>query len=104
MLTQEINASDHGFLSSNKFLATSVFVEAQSSLADDAYQILNGKIYPADDATAEGIVLGSYDVSFSDALISVINQAVVNTNRLPFGISAEAKTALTNIVFEDNKY
>jgi hypothetical protein len=104
MLTQGILATDHGFLNSNKFMATSVYVEAQSSLSDDNYLIENGKIYPADDATAEGIILGSYDVSSRDALISVINQAVVNTNRLPFGISDEAKAVLTNIIFEDNKY
>lgn len=104
MLSQTIIATDHGFLNSNKFMAKSVFVEALSSLADDSYQILNGKIYPADDATAEGIILGNYDVSTQDTQISVIHTAVVNTNRLPFGISEAAKAALTHIVFEDNKY
>lgn len=104
MKIEEFKGSDSSYLNSPKFVAKSVFVEAGSSFADADGLIYDGRIYPSNDASAEGIVFGTYDVSIADAQIAVIHTGVINTNKMPEAISANAKTALVNIVFEDNKY
>lgn len=53
-----------------------------------------GTIYPANDATAEGIVYEDVDVTTGDMPGSVVLKGVVYENRLPAAINSAAKTAL----------
>ncbi len=54
-----------------------------------------GTIYPANDATAEGIVYEDVDVTSGDMPGSVVLSGDVYEDRLPVTIAAEAKTTLT---------
>ena len=53
-----------------------------------------GTVYPANDATAEGIVYEDVDVSSGNMPGSVVLSGVVYENRLPVAIATAAKTAL----------
>ena len=103
MKIESIENRDAGFLSSNKFEAISVFVEQGTAFVADG-KIYGGLVYPANDSTAQGIVYGNYDVSEKDALVSLIVKDIVNEDRLAVAPSANAKAALTGIVFEANQY
>lgn len=54
-----------------------------------------GTVYPANDATAEGIVYEDVDVSSGDMPGSVVTKAEVYEDRLPAALAEAAKTALT---------
>lgn len=54
-----------------------------------------GTIYPANDATAEGIVYEDVDVTTGDMPGSVVLKGTVYEDRLPAAIATAAKTALT---------
>lgn len=54
-----------------------------------------GTVYPANDATAEGIVYEDVDVSTGDMPGSVVTKGEVYEDRLPVALAEEAKTALT---------
>ncbi len=54
-----------------------------------------GTIYPANDATAEGIVYEDVDVTTGDMPGSVVLSGTVYEDRLPVTIAEAAKTALT---------
>ena len=103
MKIESIENRDAGFLSSNKFEAISVFVEQGTAFVADG-KIYGGLVYPANDSTAQGIVYGNYDVSEKDAHVSLIVKGIVNEDRLAVAPSANAKAALTGIVFEANQY
>ncbi len=53
-----------------------------------------GTIYPANDATAEGIVYEDVDVTTGDMPGSVVLSGTVYEDRLPVTIAEAAKTAL----------
>lgn len=53
-----------------------------------------GTVYPANDATAEGIVYEDVDVTTGDMPGSVVLKGVVYEDRLPVAIATAAKTAL----------
>lgn len=54
-----------------------------------------GTVYPANDATAEGIVYEDVDVTTGNMPGSVVVKGVVYEDRLPVAIAQTAKTALT---------
>lgn len=54
-----------------------------------------GTIYPANDATAEGIVYEDVDVTTGNMPGSVVVKGVVYEDRLPVALANAAKTALT---------
>ncbi len=54
-----------------------------------------GTVWPANDATAEGIVYEDVDVTTGDMPGSVVTFGVVYEDRLPVTIDTAAKTALT---------
>ena len=54
-----------------------------------------GTVYPANDATAEGIVYEDVDVTTGNMPGSVVVKGVVYEDRLPVAIASAAKTALT---------
>ena len=103
MKTETIENRDAGFLSSTKFEAIAVFVEAGTAFVADG-KIYGGLVYPANDATAEGIIYGNYDVSENDALVSLIVKGIINEERLAVPVASTAKAVLTGIVFEQNQY
>lgn len=53
-----------------------------------------GTVYPANDATAIGIVYEDVDVTTGDMPGSVVLKGVVYENRLPVTVASAAKTAL----------
>lgn len=54
-----------------------------------------GTVYPANDATAEGIVYEDVDVTTGNMPGSVVVKGVVYEDRLPVALANAAKTALT---------
>lgn len=68
-------------------------------LEDGRYKIKPGTIYPANDATAVGVVLNEHDVTDGDAMLAVVIHGFVKTAALPAAPSAEAKAALKQISF-----
>lgn len=54
-----------------------------------------GTVYPANDATAEGIVYEDVDVTTGNMSGSVVVKGVVYEDRLPVALANAAKTALT---------
>lgn len=53
-----------------------------------------GTVYPANDATAEGIIYEDVDVTTGAMPGSVVLKGVVYTNRLPVTLAEAAQTAL----------
>lgn len=62
--------------------------------ADGAKYVPMGTIYPANDATAVGIVYEDVDVSTGNVAGSVVLKGVVYVDRLPVTLADAAKTAL----------
>lgn len=62
--------------------------------ADGAKYVPMGTIYPANDATAVGIVYEDVDVSTGNVAGSVVLKGVVYEDRLPVALASAAKTAL----------
>lgn len=56
-----------------------------------------GTVYPANDATAIGLVMQDYDVTDSDASMAIIIHGFVREDRLPKDLSKEAKSVLSQI-------
>lgn len=65
------------------------------TVENGAKYVKMGTVYPANDATAEGIVYEDVDVSTGDMPGSVVLEGQVYENRLPVALSEAAKTALT---------
>ncbi len=66
-----------------------------TTLENGAKYVPMGSIYPANDATAEGIVYEDVDVTTGDMPGSVVLSGTVYEDRLPAAIAEAAKTALT---------
>ena len=89
------------------YVASPQFFDEQSSLAqkqpDGRYIIKAGTPFPANDATAIGVVLNDQDVTYGDKNGAILVRGHVNLARCEanFGkaISAAAKTALKGIFF-----
>lgn len=62
---------------------------------DGSKYVRMGTVYPANDATAEGIVYEDVDVSTGDMPGSVVTAGEVYEDRLPVKLADTAKTALT---------
>lgn len=60
-----------------------------------------GSIFPANDATAEGVTYNDVDVSHGAQVVSVIVEGYINAKRLPVAPSAEAIAALKKITFSN---
>lgn len=59
-----------------------------------------GTVYPANDATAVGIVYEDVDVTTGNMPGSVVTKGVVYADRLPVAIANTAKTALEGLGFK----
>ena len=113
---------DHYVALGFKHLIAASGSEGLATLVDGRYVVKAGTIYPANDATAIGVVLNDYDVTDGDAMMAVVIHGFIKTAALPVEPSADvaasqlaespftytpavqgAKTALTlrGIVFVD---
>lgn len=73
--------------------------DAAATTVDGRKVIKAGTIYPANDATAKGIVWADYDVTNGDVTGALIIHGFVKTAALPVAPSATAKTALPMVAF-----
>lgn len=65
-----------------------------TTAANGAKYVKMGTVYPANDATAEGIVYEDVDVTTGDMPGSVVLKGTVYEDRLPVALADAAKTAL----------
>lgn len=68
-------------------------------LEDGRYVVKAGTIYPANDATAKGVVLNDYDVTDGDQMMAVVVHGFIKQAALPAEPAAAAVTALKQITF-----
>ena len=99
ILKVEIGTATPNFLDSAVGLVTKTAQIPQSmgKVDGDRKTVLAGTVFPADDATATGIVFQDVDVTDGDAIGSVMVAGRVVEERVT--ATTEAKTALKNIVF-----
>lgn len=64
---------------------------------DDRLVILSGAVWPANDSTAQGIVINKTDVTNGAKPIALMIEGYVYGDRLPTEISAEALAAMGEI-------
>ena len=94
---EEIN-----FLASAKFQAFTEQVastHAQTVTTDGIKVVPAGAVWPANDATAKGILLNAVDVTHGPQPASVIVEGYIIAERLPAQPIAAAKTAMTGIKY-----
>lgn len=70
-----------------------------ATLIDGRYIVKAGAIYPADDATAQGIVLNDYDVTDGDVMMAVVIHGFIAKAKLPKVPSANALAVLKGLYF-----
>lgn len=70
-----------------------------AELIDGRYIVKAGTIYPANGATAIGVILNDYDVTDGDQMMAVVIHGFVKVAALPENPSANAITALKQITF-----
>lgn len=93
--------SQPAFVSSDHIVSRTRTVTQAMGTVEDGRTILKaGTVYPKNDATAEGIVLHTLDLTHGDQPVGVMVEGYVYEGRLPVEVSAEAKEALTKITFE----
>lgn len=74
--------------------------DAAATTMEDGRKIIKaGTIYPANDATAIGVVFNDMDVTHGDATGAILIHGFVKSAALPAAPSAEAKSALKLIEF-----
>ena len=57
--------------------------EGLATLVDGRYVVKAGTFYPANDATAIGVVLNDYDVTDGDAMMAVVMHGFIKKAALP---------------------
>lgn len=97
----EAKYSRVNFLASSKVQAftTEVSDVSVTARADGKKIVPAGTIYPANDATAKGIIYNDVDVTHGPQPGSLIVEAYILEARLPVAPDAAAKTALKEIKF-----
>lgn len=68
-------------------------------LVDSRYVVRAGTVFPANDATAIGLVLNDYDVHDGDAQMAVVIHGFIRTSALPVMPVAAALTAMKMLSF-----
>ena len=71
-------------------------------LEEGRYIVKAGTIYPANDATALGVVLNDYDVTDGDKMMAVVVHGFIKEAALPVAPTTEAKAALKQIHFVES--
>lgn len=100
-VTKKETAEQINFLASARFQSFTTQVEQTGVVANDKGRkiVPAGTILPANDATAEGILLTDTDVTHGPQPGALLVEAYILEARLPVAPSAEAKTALKEIKF-----
>ncbi|WP_270745033.1 hypothetical protein [Lactococcus petauri] len=88
------------FLKSQKFLSFTKQVDSKTAGVKEGI-LPAGSIYPANDATAEGITVNDVDVSKGEQPLGVIVDGHILIERLPVKPSEAAQTAMREIKFYD---
>lgn len=78
---------------------TRQMTSAMATTVDGRKIVKAGTVFPANDATAEGIVYEDIDVTNGDMPGSVVTKGTVYVDRLPVALQDAAKTALEGIGF-----
>ena len=73
--------------------------DAAATTVDGRKIIKAGTIYPANDATAKGVVWADYDVTDGDVSGALVIHGFVKTAAIPAAPSTEAKAALPMVAF-----
>ena len=73
--------------------------DAAATTVDGRKVIKAGTIYPANDATAKGVVWADYDVTDGDVTGALIIHGFIKTAALPAAPASAAKTALPMVAF-----
>lgn len=93
--------SQPAFVSSDHIISRTRTATKAMGTTENGRTILKaGTVYPANDATAEGIVLHDIDLTHGDQPVGVMVEGYVYEARLPQTIAAAAKTAMKEIKFE----
>jgi len=92
--------NDINFLKSQKFLSFTKQVDQTHTKVVNGV-LPAGSIYPADNATAEGITINDVDVSNGPQPVGVIVEGHVLMERLPVKPSDEAQKAMREIKLYD---
>lgn len=82
--------------------AIAIKLEKQDALADSTsgrYIVKAGTIYPANDETAQGIILNDYDVTNGDASAALVVSGTILIDKLPTAPEEAAVVALHGINF-----
>jgi hypothetical protein len=98
---------DYGKVEDINFLASAKFQSFTTQVSDSGVEVGEdgrkvvpaGTVYPANDATAQGILLNDVDVTEGPQPGALIVEAYVIEERLPAAVSAEAKPVLTEIKY-----
>lgn len=100
-VSKKETVSQINFLASARFQSFTTQVEQTGVVANAKGRkvVPAGTIYPANDATAEGILLNDVDVTEGSQPGALIVEAYILEARLPVVPDAAAKTALTEIKF-----
>lgn len=86
----------------DNYVAIAKTIEKGSALAveEDGRKIVKaGTIYPANTASAQGVILNDYDVTDGDAVVALVIFGFVRTSKLPAKPTEEAKTAMKLVAF-----
>lgn len=100
---EKYGLEDINFLASEKYTAFTYQIPQTMGEDDGAGRkiVKAGTVYPANDATAIGIVFNDVDVTAGDRVGSVIVEGWILEERLPEPVSTEAKTAMKQISFKE---
>jgi hypothetical protein len=100
-------AKDYGKFEQINFLASAKYQNFTTEVSDAGVSadengrkiVKAGTVYPANDATAEGILFNDVDVTEGPQPGALMVEGYVLEARLPVAPAAEAKTALKEIKF-----
>ena len=93
----EILAGDH-------FTTQSCTVtQAMAQTVGSRKVVRAGTVFPANNATAKGIIITDVDVTDGDAPAAYIDHGTVYSNRLPVAVDALALPKLNGIIFREYK-
>lgn len=99
------SVSQLNFLASGRFQAFTEYVDSDTpgAVTDDRGRLVvpAGTIFPANDATAKGVVLNEVDVTTNAQPVAVIVEGYLLQERLPVAPTDEAKAAMPEIKWRD---
>lgn len=76
--------------------------DAAAATVNSRKVIKAGTIYPANDATAKGVVLYDCDVTDGTATGAIVFEGAIKVGRIPVAPSADALKVLTKVKFFNN--